>query len=291
MNQTRYHVEKGKTVARTLFDDFKYVAYMINHEHMYIACLPPKASSSNWIRYIRYSEGIRNAKSAIIKDGNKPGLHDHVDEPDIGLHFLTEETAYTYLSDPSYFKFAVVRHPVDRLLSIFSDTFKQECDNRRLGNFPARGNICTVDSSELNDSTRNLTFGGFVRSLFQIDEYSLNEHIRPLFDLCMLGRVAFDFIGDLRVSDDMGYISRRLGFNETFTQNVNKHVTNGSCLSCKRGSHSFSTESCAAQEYDEYFRGNKHVASLNANEIFMLNHFTRSDVLSLGYNFVSSSNH
>lgn len=267
-------------------DIFYHTHWLINYKQKYIACLPPRAGCSNWIRYLRLAEGNRTgfSKTAEKYNSNINILHDHREIFDLGISFLNPERLGEIqyaLNNPEFFKFAFVRHPVDRLISVYAKQFLDDCERRiKEGSGPS-GSTCTVDQSRLQD--KPIGFGTYVRSLQNQPRSSLNEHIRPLFDLCFLDKVNFDFVGDIHSVSDTDYVSGKLGFSTTYSEFSEYLVKTKNCTSCHRGLRKAINGPCINDFYDQAFNSSHELLLLSLEEIGMLNKFTSDDLRWLGY--------
>ena len=55
------------------------------------------------------------------------------------------------------------------------------------------------------------SFHEFVQTLSETPTKFIDPHFRPLYLLCDLNHIRYDFIGDLESADDADYIADRMG--------------------------------------------------------------------------------
>ena len=122
-----------------------------------------------------------------------------------------------------------------------------------------------------------------MRSLQDTPRESLNEHIRPLFDLCFLDKVNFDFVGDIHSVSDTDYVSSKLGFSTTYSEFSDYLVKTKNCTSCHRGLRKLENDSCINDFYDQMFNSSHDLLQLSLEEIAILNKFTSDDLRWIGY--------
>jgi hypothetical protein len=203
----------------------------------YFGCLVAKAGTSNWLNLI-YKTHLAEEKWRRFH-GN---FHMGNDFPDEGLYFrpsytveggncfsaqscsslkrsqedkVREKMAQDVLVDPSYFKFAVVRHPWNRFLSAFKSKYIGRCECNRTC-LKHEFDVPTLDTT----SSANVTITELLLELLKLPHWKVNKHFRPASQLCDIGRTPYDFIGDIESKEDMEYIVERIKSPRTLPASV-----------------------------------------------------------------------
>ena len=156
----------------------------------------------------------------------------------VHLHGYMEEHGFRYLSTytteeiqhrlDTYYKYTLIRHPLERLVSAYKDKFCKDHDYFykqyaeeviRMG-----GNNTTSDDN--TDQPSNLTFQVFVEYLIQKytkdgGSYRYNKHWKPFYQLCYPCFVHYDFIGRF---ENLHKDAQFLITNLTST-NVNRNIS------------------------------------------------------------------
>ncbi len=135
-----------------------------------------------------------------------------------GLHFWRVTSPHpgealasaALLNNRHVFKWAVVRHPWDRIVSAFRSKYEGQC-NRNRTCFRNEFALPT-----LADGSDPVQFHEFMESLARLRPSKMDPHFRPAHVLCELNRVAYDYIADLTNATETAFISERLGFNRSF---------------------------------------------------------------------------
>lgn len=115
-----------------------------------------------------------------------------------------ERRAAKVLNDPSYFKFAVVRHPWQRLVSAYKNKYVEICNSNR----KCFNRMYGFKINEL--TTKTLTLDEILVWLLESDMAVTNLHFRPCATLCEVDRIKYDFIGDLETEAHDKYIVRAM---------------------------------------------------------------------------------
>lgn len=185
--------------------------YIWNNDRRYLGCVVPKSGCSSWLHYLRkmsLPEALfqeSQSQAYLPKSYDKYGLHFRKSMSIKDMH----EFEYV-VNNPLYFKWAVVRHPWRRLVSGFRSKYEGQCNFRRKC-MREKFNIPILDSHE------PLGFHEFVTALSTIPSVKLDRHFKPATLLCELDRVHYNYFGDLHNSEHMDYISKRLGFDASFS--------------------------------------------------------------------------
>eukprot|EP00054_Salpingoeca_dolichothecata_P016785 m.99011 g.99011 ORF g.99011 m.99011 type:complete len:372 (+) comp22148_c0_seq1:69-1184(+) len=181
----------------------------------YYGCVMPKVGCSSWLLYVREME-LKQHKGGAGK--YKRGSFENKQFFFRSRDNITEyrDSALTeILNDQSYFKFAVVRHPWDRLVSAFRSKYEGECHMGREC-FQAHFWV-PIDITKKEP----LTFHEFVVALaekFRQNVNKVNVHFRPQHMLCELDSIPYDYIVDLLDPEHTDFVSKKMGFNVTFRE-------------------------------------------------------------------------
>jgi hypothetical protein len=126
------------------------------------------------------------------------------------------------LADPSYFKFAYVRHPFRRIVSAYLDKVVHARSpahelirsGQRTAGCLAGGNLAW--RAPRIDAERSLSFREFIQALETADPERLDHHFRTQ-DLLLRG-LRFDFIGQVeKLPQDFSVVQERLKIAEPLT--------------------------------------------------------------------------
>eukprot|EP00051_Salpingoeca_urceolata_P017523 m.239535 g.239535 ORF g.239535 m.239535 type:complete len:319 (+) comp18978_c4_seq4:239-1195(+) len=198
---------------------------MWNFERGYFGCFMPKVGCTIWLSYMRAMQLPTDFLNSHF-DGDKkyfPASHKEFGvfmrpfrqqgETDAEL----AERARVF-RNASLFKWVVVRHPWQRLVSAYRSKYEGECNFSR---------ECLKKRFEVNVSpgTHPLSFHDFVRALTRTPPPRLEPHFRPAVFLCDLDRVQYDYVAELGNPEDTDYVSRRMGFPVTLREYVGDHKT------------------------------------------------------------------
>lgn len=176
---------------------------MIYSKHLNLAYCPIPKNACSSVKHALLAELKIDLAGQLLHDrlptpGNwqvEPGeLRRLPDSPTPSVHRL-----------PGAFAFAVVRHPLDRLVSAFAD--------KVLHGAPG----LTPDWYALRH------FPDFVHRIVSTPPEALNEHMRP--QSCFLGRLPFDgFLRFERLQEDWRLVQERTGCKQPLVKrNASKH--------------------------------------------------------------------
>ncbi|XP_074657380.1 carbohydrate sulfotransferase 11-like [Tubulanus polymorphus] len=184
----------GNSLRHILVDDVNKVMY----------CEIPKVGSTNWKWTLLHSSGKINA--ANLSRIDRANVHNGRYTNSLrNLGAYTPLQRHTRIS--TYFKFMVVRNPLERLLSTYLDKFTARSHDRyflqKFGRYIIR--TYRTKPNELDLKTgRGVSFREFLR--FVIDSYRkripLDRHWRTYQDLCHPCYVDYDVIA--RYGDSLG---------------------------------------------------------------------------------------
>ena len=205
--------------------------YWINHDLKLIFCAIPKNANTLFKTML-----VENSNhSTEYKQGNA-NVHRYFRENrEFEKDFMI--TDISYLDQPEYFKFVILRNPFQRLVSGYINKFVVEKIGRRKKRVPvkpvsAQGKIIRDVSNFLGiqpDFEKSVTFDQFIRYLSRTKDFNLNIHWRPQHTFLGLGlfKFKYDLIGKFEDLDPViEYIEKK--FNIKVSKNVisDSHRTN-----------------------------------------------------------------
>jgi chondroitin 4-sulfotransferase 11 len=164
----------------TYSKQFGHYDLYVSEEHKYVACLPQKSGCTTWKTIL-----ANNTEPLPLPNDDKAEhLHGNgmVRYGIKRLNNYNEEEKHKILSQ--YYKFMVIRHPLDRLLSSYSDKIV-------LGNFPhTRVGVLKLEHERYNTSHGDLS--AFLEYILQ--EGNDDTHWHPASYLCDVCNVQYDRI-------------------------------------------------------------------------------------------------
>lgn len=182
---------------------------IVDDRHGLMYCFVAKVASTNWKRIL------------MILQGNSS--HDPLDIPANESHRANLFRTLDGYSEPEidyrlrhYFKFLFARHPFERVLSAFRNKFEKENAyfHRRFGSLMLRRYRDNASEEAVADGD-GVRFAEFARYLVDPRtraEGTLNEHWRPVHDLCQPCAVRYDVVGKYEGLDvEAPYVLRRAG--------------------------------------------------------------------------------
>lgn len=191
-------------------------AHIIWQAHgSYMGCFMPKTGSSAWMNYMRKQI-----------TGEVAGKDTPTHEP-----FHTNGVKWGF-SDEALkmpFRFAVVRHPWDRLVSFYRNVFLHDV---RQG-----GGLYTSQLGFSKEELQNLTFHRVVQAIAEKagvngTDFLVNPHFRPQYQLCQLHSIKYHMLLNLdnlaSVPEELSLVQQWTGFAERFQP----HIT---CSAAQRG--------------------------------------------------------
>ena len=183
-----------------------------SEKYKYFACLVPKCGTTSWLELI-FKTHLSEAEMGDKTSHGISFLHRRKSYDEYGLFFRHrgqkstkphEVGARNVLNDPSYFKFAIVRHPWTRIVSGFQNKYIENCGGKRTC-FKNRF-VSTIDAN----LSLPVTLTEFLLALLQQPIIEMNRHFRPSSHMCDVGRYPYDFIGDLANAEHMEYILKKI---------------------------------------------------------------------------------
>ena len=139
----------------------------------------------------------------------------------------------------TYFKFMIVRNPLERLVSAYRNKLEPPVSYERRDKFPDSLKLRILEEYRspethqwLRVSKQNatgaakiaVTFPEYVQYYVETDPMFLNDHVRPSFDLCHPCLTKYDFYGNFRnFSSDVAQLIARFGTESRFYRDKSLH--------------------------------------------------------------------
>ena len=161
--------------------------FLVDNAHRVIVCAVPKAGCTSFKEMMCRHNTLNKAVGDII-----PHMHTLAVLHSCGLYKLSEYNASEIdWRLKEYTKVALVRHPLDRLLSAFNEKFVISGDYARM----YRSNIYSTFSKEevkVLDGTPQITFEQFL-TMVRGRKFT-NRHWAPSFNWCYPCNIEYDHI-------------------------------------------------------------------------------------------------
>ena len=183
--------------------------YLINDDYRFVYCPIPKVACSSLKKFMVNLSNLENKQE--ILNLSQRFFHSYIS------HTLSLPASQNYkdaidiLNGGSYFKFAFVRNPWERLTSAYLNKFVSPISHNQ-PNLPlAQHIIDDIYQTKNLDSTPkdSITFRQFVEYVSVTDDLHLDGHWKPQY--LFLGKTKFDFIGRFEtIEEDFAYIQKKL---------------------------------------------------------------------------------
>ena len=157
-------------------------------------------------------------------------------EPALSRASLMNKTLVTnekVLRIKTYYKFMIVRHPLERLVSAFRNKIEPPLSRQHLDRFPHFLKVEILEqyrsyqfrqwktNTSLNIS---VTFPEFIQYFIETNVMKINEHFRPSIDICHPCLIKYDFYGNFRnYSSDVGQLIDKFGTSKKFYRDKSLH--------------------------------------------------------------------
>jgi hypothetical protein len=171
---------------------------MFSKKFKFYACLIPKCASSSWLE-LMYEMHLSEAEFQRIKENAiapmdlpKNGLYDLVYGTRKVRFSTNAKEARGALGTPGIFKFTVVRHPWDRLISGYLNKYVFECKKSR-----ACFKKNYVPNLRNNRLRVPMSLTELLFTLEQVPTSGMNQHFRPSTEVCNVRDGPYDFIADM----------------------------------------------------------------------------------------------
>ncbi|XP_070568969.1 carbohydrate sulfotransferase 14-like [Ptychodera flava] len=197
-----------------------YQQTIVNDEYGFLYCVVPKVACSNWKRVVRVLNGQWEKPHPARKIEHR-----------VGFKFLSDYTEEEQEHKiKHYYKFMFVRHPFARLLSAYRDKFgrPETVFVERYGTYMLQ-QYRKVATVPINASEFRITLGEFVKFVIEQPIRQMDQHWRPMHEICQPCAVNYSYIGklenlrgdadqvfkELYVQDLVEFPHRQLYYNET----------------------------------------------------------------------------
>ena len=174
--QTPVSIKKtGKT---SIYDNI-----YVDEKHQIVTCIPPKAGCSTWKTILANN----TFDTPLPKSFRTYSLHFGALQQRFHIHNLLHYNASMrqhFLTSDKYFRFILVRHPLERLHSGYVNKFVSGIDmalQKKYGGMILRKYHPEL-STTVQNSGKGVTFEEFVR--FLKEPKMLNPHWEPIVNLC-----------------------------------------------------------------------------------------------------------
>lgn len=192
--------------------------YFVNSQHNLIYCRIPKNACTLFMTTL-----VENSEERDIYLKSKMGPHDYVAHHETNLRL----TDFAILQRPEYFKFVILRNPLERFVSAYLDKFAK---STRLEKFAQQ--VVKEVHTDLNLSVgieESITFSQFVDYVMRTADYSLDPHWRPQHTFLSSGLFEFDFVGQFEnLAESIQMLESRPGIQvrtDVSKNNKRGHVT------------------------------------------------------------------
>ncbi len=173
--------------------------YLINHKYKIIYCpIPKNACTMFKTIMVEYSDESQKYQES------SQGIHTYVGRDDVGVR-LTDPS---YMQNPDYFKFVILRNPFKRLVSAYLNLIGKRVKPTKFA--------CKLvkdvyrDLGIEPDIYKSITFSQFINYLVKTEDDQLNAHWRPQHTFLCLGRFQFDYIGQFEKLDEVTkYVNKK----------------------------------------------------------------------------------
>jgi hypothetical protein len=214
------------------WESYNYVAQPWSTKYHFFLCAVPKCGSTSWLELVYKMHLGEEQLNDLMKRGST-WMHGHLSFPEQGLMFrphapprpggglvwegdagrlfkfsqeerLQEERTIDVLNNQTYFKFAVVRHPWNRLVSGYLQKYVSRCKKNRR---------CFHDkfSPQIDVNLLiPLTLTELLLALEHEPHHQINQHFRPTVEICDVGRIPYDFIADMENPAHIAYLLERI---------------------------------------------------------------------------------
>ncbi|XP_065323762.1 carbohydrate sulfotransferase 11-like [Gordionus sp. m RMFG-2023] len=225
----------------TVNDKYTQFHQIIDKVRNVMYCYVPKASSTSWKSLFMVSNNLAYKKFFETSLTNGDSIGPYVER--YRFNKLSNVTQNGSFETKKYLKFVFVRNPINRILSAYRSKFVWK--NKYFVNHYERyiKVLAHRNSSEISDENFdvikamydnkevNVTFLEFVQFIINIpyvrdvklQEYLMNEHWRPISDICAPCTYGLDFIGkqETLVED----VTKIMGLTTWNTLNYNPFKT------------------------------------------------------------------
>ncbi len=200
--------------SKTAYQRWLEKAYLVNHQFKVIYCPIPKNACTLFKTVIVGNSDQQQQRF----EKNKISVHAFTRQKDAG--FMLSDCKY--LQDASYYKFAILRNPFDRLLSAYANLFIEPLRwNHPLE--PVTKNVIDVvflDSKQEIDYKKSISFQQFIHYLARTEDAAMDYHWRPQHFFLGFDDVSFDLLGQF---EELATVVQKLRDHTGLTINNKKY--------------------------------------------------------------------
>lgn len=182
---------------------------LVDQKHRLLYCYVPKVACTNWKRVFMILIGLTNTTDPLKIPASTAHQKDVITRLSNYSSLEIDNILHTFT------KFLFVRHPFERLLSAYRNKLEQHYQSSKY--FQSRFGRHIIKHYRQNPSNESLTRGDDVTfkefATYLIgQEGVLNEHWRPIYDLCHPCSINYDIIGKYETLDqDSEFILKQVG--------------------------------------------------------------------------------
>lgn len=136
----------------------------------------------------------------------------------------------------TYFKFMIVRNPLERLVSAYRNKIEAPVSYNQREKFPEHIKVDILLKyrdrefhewqriAKLKPFNISVTFPEYIRYFTEMDLKNVNEHFKPSIDICHPCLATFNFYGNFRnISTDVASLIKRMGTEKRFYRDGSLH--------------------------------------------------------------------
>eukprot|EP00045_Choanoeca_perplexa_P004468 m.38451 g.38451 ORF g.38451 m.38451 type:complete len:298 (+) comp12588_c0_seq49:148-1041(+) len=176
-------------------------------------CLSPKVACSEWLKFIHQEmlpSELQPHGSALYRPHKFPDYNLERRDPQSQSDY---HKVQAIAEDPSVYKFAVVRHPWDRINSAYRSKYEGACNYSK---------TCMIQQFQLTTLQKHVgpkvSFHDFVKAVSDMPVLELNSHFRPQTLLCELTTFPYDELVELKNLTQLDLAAKKSGFKSPFSQ-------------------------------------------------------------------------
>lgn len=192
------HCKRYKRNDTIIGKDLRY--HLVFQSQKVIYCFAPKVASTQWKKQLcALNEDNQTCTNGLVDKFKRLNQYN----PQEALQMLN-----------NYFTFLFVRDPLERLLSAYRDKFLKENKifHRNIGTKIMKYSRLNATKDDL-ETGRGVTFAEFTNYI--VETQHLDEHWRPLDQLCHPCAINYDFIGHYEsLSKDARYLLRKADIDD-----------------------------------------------------------------------------
>ena len=204
ITRTQKQFNKNEKIIDKSYKQWIENQFLINHKYKVIYSPIAKNGATLLKNMMVDIAGLR-------KDRQNTGLHMHDYIIEHKETFQLKD--FSYLKNPEYFKFIVLRNPFKRIVSAYLDKFVKRYKPIDSNALPVIKNVYEHYSIK-EDYSKSITFSQFVEYLHRIEDHEINAHWRPQYINYAHGLVKFDFVGQFEnLNSVLNLLEEKLDIN------------------------------------------------------------------------------